>query len=322
MNKETIHRIRLGIFVVTAIVMLIVGMYFIGNNQNMFGSTFNVYSTFHDVNGLQPGNNVRYSGIDVGTVKSIEIKNDTSVHVEMVIEIKMKNFIRKNSLATIGTDGLMGNKLVNITPGTMDAPLINEGDEFPSEESVNTEAMLRTLEFTNQNIGFVSANLKEITENINKSRGTLYTVLMDTTLANKFHTTITHIESISRHLTEITGDLSSITGDVKKGKGLVGAILKDTSMTNDLKTIMTEIKKSSEQFSSLTNEVGQMVNRLDKGNGTISKLLNDSSMANDLKQSITNIQTSSQKLDENLEALKHNFLFRGYFRDQEKLKKK
>jgi phospholipid/cholesterol/gamma-HCH transport system substrate-binding protein len=322
MNTEINHRIRLGIFVITGGLMLIIGLYFIGNNQNMFGSTFKIYTVFADVGGLRNGNNIRYSGIDVGTVESVEIKNDSSIVVEMVIDEKMKSFIRKNSIASVGTDGLMGNKLINIIPGTPDAPLIREGDEIPSTRSVNTDAMLRTLEFTNQNIAFVSANLRDITKTINRSRGTLYSVLVDTTLSTKITRTISNVEAISTNLSRITGELSSVSSDIKNGKGTVGALLKDTTLSNNIRAIMDEVKKSTEQFSLITNEVTEITYQIEKGNGTISKLVNDTVMSKHLEQSILNIQSSSQKLDESLEALKHSFLFRGYFNRQEKLKKK
>jgi phospholipid/cholesterol/gamma-HCH transport system substrate-binding protein len=288
----------------------------------MFGSTFRAFTVFREVNGLQEGNNVRYSGINVGTVDEIVLRNDTSIVVWLVLEKKMKGFIRKNSVASVGTDGLMGNKLVNIAPGSVDAPLIAEGGEIPSEKSVDTEAMLRTLEFTNQNIAFVSANLKDITERINKNRGTLYTVLMDTTLASTIRSIILQIESVSNNLNKVTNDLTGISGDLKHGNGVIGLLLRDTTMKNDLQSIVMQVKNSSEKFQSITTEAEQIMTRVNKGNGAISTLLNDSSLSKDIKQSLINIQSSSRKLDANLEALKNSFLFRGYFKKQEKLKKK
>ena len=114
MAKETSKNIRLGIFVLAGTAFLIVALYFIGNKQNLFGSTFKISAQFNNVNGLMIGNNVRFSGIDVGTVESVEIINDSMVNVVMIIEKDVQKFIRKNAVASVGTDGLMGNKLVNI----------------------------------------------------------------------------------------------------------------------------------------------------------------------------------------------------------------
>ena len=116
MNKETNQNIRLGIFVIAGLLLLITGLYFIGSNRNIFGKTFTLYAKFHNVSGLQTGNNVRYSGIDVGTVEKIEIINDTTIRIQMLLKADLKKIIRKNALATLGTDGLMGDKLINIDP--------------------------------------------------------------------------------------------------------------------------------------------------------------------------------------------------------------
>src|SRR6187401_1001418 len=162
METGTSHNIRLGIFIVAGLLALILGLYFIGENRSMFGKTFGLYTNFHNVKGLQTGNNVRYAGIDVGTVKRIEILNDTVVRIDLEIEEKYKNVIRRNSLTSIGTDGLMGNTLLNIEPGNATAPLVNDGDELESIHPVNTDEMLRTLDFTNENIATISLNLKNI----------------------------------------------------------------------------------------------------------------------------------------------------------------
>jgi phospholipid/cholesterol/gamma-HCH transport system substrate-binding protein len=321
MNKETSHRIRLGLFVTTGVILLIVALYFIGDNRNMFGSTFKLYSTFTNVNGLQNGNNVRYSGIDVGTVENIEIMNDTSVRVMMIIESKLKNHIRSNSIAGIGTDGLMGNKLVNILPGSLDAPLVKEGDEIHSMQSVNTEEMLRTLEYTNQNIAIVSADLKNITGNVQKSRGTLYKVLMDTSLAKGMELTLENIQTAGKNLTLVTGQLASLVGSIQNGKGTVGMLLKDTVLSAELQKTIANVNLSSRNIADLSESFNKVVQRIDKGPGTLNSMMYDTSMASSLKQTFMNIQTSTDNFNQNMEALKQSFLFRGYFRKQEKLKK-
>ncbi|MEO5572232.1 MAG: MlaD family protein [Bacteroidia bacterium] len=322
MNKTTIHNIKLGIFVITGILALTVGLYFIGSNRNMFGSTFKLYATFHNVGGLQRGNNVRYGGINVGTVKAIKIVNDTVIRVEMSVEADLKKVIRKNSPASVGTDGLMGSKLINIDPGTSDAASINDGDELTSVPAINTDEMLRTLEFTNGNIAIVSANLKDLTENINKSRGTLYKMLMDTSVAVGLQHTLNNMEKVSNNLEDITTDFSTLSNDVKNGKGLLGTLIKDTVITSQLKLTVKQAKESIEQINLSANELKLSLQKINNGNGTLSTLLNDTITSNHLKSSLANIDSSSKSLNENMEALKHSFLLRGYFRRQEKKNKK
>ena len=320
MTKEKTNYVKLGIFVTAGLLLLVVGLYFIGSNKNLFGSTFKLYVVFKDVNGLKEGNNVRYGGIDVGTVKEILINSDTAIKIEMVLEERMKKVIRKNSVANIGTDGLMGDKLVNIDAGSADQPTVEEGDEIEALEFVNTDDMLRTLEFTNQNVAVVSANLKSLTETINKSRGTLYTVLMDTTLSGHFRNALENIESASQYLSNLARDISTVGTDLKKGNGLLGTLLKDTLLTADFKTTMAQIKTSGEQINAATKNMQEVFENANHGNGSVSALINDSVTADHLRMAIQYIDSSAFRLNEDLEALKHSWLLRGYFRKQQKKK--
>jgi phospholipid/cholesterol/gamma-HCH transport system substrate-binding protein len=322
MEKGTSQNIRLGIFVVAGILILILGLYFIGENRNLFGKTIRLYASFQNVNGLQTGNNVRYAGIDVGTVKKIEILNDTMIKVSMDIGEKLKGVIRKNSITSIGTDGLMGNTLLNIDPGTSASPLVNDGDELESLHPVNTDAMLRTLQYTNSNIATISANLKFITDNIYKSRGTLYAALMDSTLADHFGRALDNIELVSQNLVKTTNDFSSIASDLKEGKGFMGTLIKDTVMTQQLQQSVAEIKSSSERINTASADLQSTMQKINSGDGTVATMLNDTATANKLKRSIADIEKSAHNFNENMIALQHSFLLRGYFKKEEKKERK
>ncbi len=117
MKKETGNTLRVGIFVIAGLTLFIAAIYLIGQNQNMFKKTFTISANFNNVSGLMQGNNVRYSGINIGTVKDITMVNDSTITVDMNIDEKMVKHIKKDAIATIGTDGLVGNMIVNIIPG-------------------------------------------------------------------------------------------------------------------------------------------------------------------------------------------------------------
>lgn len=320
MNKEVTRNIRLGFFVIAGTLLLITALYFIGTNRNMFGKTFTLYTTFRDVAGLQKGHNVRYAGIDVGTVQAIEIVNDTTIRVELMIDAKLKQVIRKNSLATLGNDGLMGNKLVNIDPGTPDVAFVAENDELPSRPALDMDEMLRTLDITNKNIAVVSANLKSITDNISNGRGTLYTILMDTTLSRKIKGTVDKISSVSDNILQVSQDLAEVVRDVKGGKGLAGTLLKDTAVSGDLVVAVDQVRLASEKINASAGELKLMLQSINSGTGTVSTLINDTATSSHLKQTLLNIENSARNFNENMEALKHNFLLRGYFKKLEKKK--
>lgn len=321
MNKETLNNTRLGIFVIIGTVLLVIGLYLIGSNRNIFGKTFTVYATFSDVNGLMTGNNVRFAGIKVGTVNNIAIVNDTTIKVEMSVEKDMMKVIRRNSIAAISTDGLMGDKLINIEPGSPDAPFIQEGDELSSLPILSMDEMLRTLDITNKNVAIISANLKNITQNINEGRGTLYTVLNDTTVAAQLRHTLANIDVVSNNILQISADLNEVVSEAKNGKGMLGTLIKDTVMTTDLTQAVKEVRSAGEQINTSATELKTILNKVNTGGGTISTLINDTTSANSLKRSLVNIDSSAKKLPPLMEALKHNFLFRGYFRKLEKQSK-
>lgn len=318
MDKETSHRIRLGIFIISGLILLIVGLYLIGSNRNIFGRNITLYTTFYNISGLQVGNNVRFSGIDVGTVKKLEIVNDTTVKVTMQMDENLTRFIRINSVASIGTDGLMGNKLINIDPGTQDAQQINDGTTIPSSKGVDTEQMLRTLNQTNQNVSMISDDLRILTGNINKSRGTLYTVLMDTTLAYSLKHTLTNIEVISNNLGNFTSELSAVVKGVQDGQGTLGGLLNDSSsISKSFKNSLVQIEESSKNLNSITLELKTAMDKINSGQGPAGVLANDQVAAEHLKRTLANLDSSSANFNENMKALQGNFLFRKYFRKKE-----
>ena len=116
MRTHTVNNLKLGAFVIAGLLFLIVMLYMVGRDQSLFGATFVIKARFENVQGLVYGNNVRFGGIQVGTVKKIDILADTVIEVVMIVDQKMKQFIHSNAIASIGTDGLMGNKVISISP--------------------------------------------------------------------------------------------------------------------------------------------------------------------------------------------------------------
>jgi phospholipid/cholesterol/gamma-HCH transport system substrate-binding protein len=321
MNTDSSHRIKLGFFVITSLSLLIAGLYLIGKNKNIWGKTYTLTAHFGNVGGLQPGNNVRYSGIDIGTVDGIEIINDTTIEVILLIDRKMEHIIRSNSVASIGTDGLMGNKLVNIEPGTDYTSTAKENDVLPSIKTVDTENMLRTLESTNRNIELISSNLIRFTTTINESRGTLYTMLMDTALAESLHMTLQNIEMISRNLSLFSRRISEMSDDVKKGNGILGTLISDSVQANkNLHESIINLNKGSKNIEQITRQIGAILEKVEKGNGTAAKLIQDSVLANQLAHTIQYIDSSAIHFNDNMEALKKTFILRKYFKKKKETK--
>jgi phospholipid/cholesterol/gamma-HCH transport system substrate-binding protein len=145
MEKTTSQKISLGLFVILGLLLFILATYLIGDKQKMFGKTSHLQATFNNVNGLQLGNNVRYSGVNVGTVRNIEMIGDTSIRVDMIIDKDIFKHIKKNAVATIGSDGLVGSMVINILPGNGTALALNPGDEIRSLNRIRTDDLLNTF---------------------------------------------------------------------------------------------------------------------------------------------------------------------------------
>lgn len=219
-------KLRLGLFVTIGLLLFVAAIFVIGKQQNLFDPVFTLHTRFNNVSGLQVGNSVRFSGINIGTVDRIRIVNDTTVQVSMVVKKDVQKFIKADSEAGIGSEGLIGDRLVTISNGSADAKSVRDGQAIGSNEPVETDAILATLEITAGNAAIMSEDLSEI------------------------------------------------------------------------------------------------MNKINNGQGTLGRLINDEQIAKNLDATMSNLKTSSRKLDENMEAAKHNFLLRGYFKKKEKAEKK
>jgi phospholipid/cholesterol/gamma-HCH transport system substrate-binding protein len=322
MKNTTSSNVQLGIFVMIGLAFLLFTLYLIGSNQNLFDQTFEVKATFYNVNGLMKGNNVRFSGIDVGTIKKVEIISDTTVKVTMVIKNNIHPFIKKNSVATVGTDGLMGNKLVNIsnTSGGS-SEIVEVGDMLTSIKPVETDEMLRTLDLTNQNLYQITTDLKRITQKL-KSSNSLWSLLMDTSVAQNVKLSISNIRATTNNTAAFSRDLNFLIQDIQNGKGVAGVLLNDTASTKRLQNSIQQLQQATTKAVELTSDIRMVTEQLKKGQGATGVLISDTAFAKDLKKSMKNIEFGTDRFNENMEAMKHNFLFRGYFKKQEKELKK
>jgi phospholipid/cholesterol/gamma-HCH transport system substrate-binding protein len=194
METSTNSKIRLGIFILTAVLLFVAAVFYIGKKKNLFTATFNLHGVFRNVSGLQVGNNVRFAGITVGTIGNIVILSDTSVQVDMLIENETKKFIKKDSYASIGSEGLMGDRVVNITQGTFASPSINENDHIQTIEPPETDAILASLQATGENAEFVTSQLAEIFYKINQGDGVLGRLIQDSAFAGNLTETIDNLK--------------------------------------------------------------------------------------------------------------------------------
>ncbi len=322
MKKSNKQKFNLGLFVVISSLALITALYFIGKKQNLFGKTFTISAVFSNVNGLQLGNNVRYSGINVGTVKGIDMLNDTTIFVELIIESKMLEHMKKNAIAAIGSDGLVGSMIINIVPNRKASVPIITGDTIISYSKITTNDMLSTLNTTNENAALLTADLLKITTDINKGKGVIGTLINDSVMDASFKQTIKNLKVSSANISITIDELNKIIKSVDYENSLVAVLLSDSISGIKIKTIIENLEKSSHGIDSVLTNINDVVVEFKDGKGTLNYVVNDTILVNDVDETIKNFKEGSVLLNENLEALKHNFLLRGYFKKLEKEKLK
>ncbi len=268
MKNDSKNKIRLGIFITIGIVVFILAIYFIGEKQQLFRSTFNISGVFKDVGGLQVGGNVRFAGINVGVVESITIVTDTSVQVDMIIDESVRKFINKNALANIGTEGLMGNKILFISPGKGKAITIEDQDHIKTAPPINLDEIFASLKGTIDNSTVITNDLAKITTYIKDGKGIVGRLLMDDDLSQNFDSAIallksgssgfnTLIKSTLNNTETMTSDLMTIVKNVKDGNGSVGKLLMDPSLAQNLDSVMTNLKDGSVGLKELSLNVNK-----------------------------------------------------------------
>src|SRR5687768_9527085 len=202
MKSESGNRIRLGVFVSVAIALFIVVIYYIGNKQNMFTKTIRVNGVFKDVGGLQPGNNVRFTGINVGTIDEIVIISDSTVQVEMVIKEDVQKFIKDDAKATIGSEGLMGNKVINLIPGSPDRPMIKDGASISTVTPVSLDDIMASLQVTATNAAYITDDIAAVTGGMRTGQGAVGKLLVDTAFAKNLDQTMVNARNATDGLNQ------------------------------------------------------------------------------------------------------------------------
>ena len=321
MKQTTSQKIRLGLFVIIGLLIFIVAVYFIGDKQKMFGKTNHLKAVFNNVNGLQIGNNVRYSGVNSGTVRGINMVNDSVIEVDMIIDKTLFSHIKKDAVAIIGSDGLVGSMIINIIPGKGAGLPVEPGDEIKSLNRVRTDEMLNTLGITNRNAANLTKDLLEITTEINKGKGTVGLLIKDSLLAKDLKETMHYLKITGKVTTESVMKLNKIISSLDNKNNVIG-VLKDTAVANNIKTIVSNLDKSSVEINKVVGNLNSTITNVKEGKGAINYLSNDPKLVLKIDSTMTNIKEASFRFNENMEALKHNFLFRGYFKKQEKAKLK
>ncbi|MCX6149197.1 MAG: MlaD family protein [Ignavibacteriales bacterium] len=294
---------RLGLFVFLGTILLVIAIFLVGNKESLFTPTFTAKAMFNNIEGLRVGAAVRMSGIDVGSVSDIEIAKDTTgkVIVSMRIQSEVRNFIRIDSKASIETEGLVGNKIVVLTVGSTSAKVVAEGGFITSKSPLSIAQIIEESQGTLNYIKEISKDFSEIVNKINRGDGTIGKLINDDQLYNSTNQLTV---SADKSLSSITSRMNQI------GDAIVG-------VTADFQNIVTGID-------SIVKKIDGIVATVKEGKGVLGSLVSEKSSYNDsvtvivrnLLSMTDGIKTGATKFAENMEALKHNWLFKSYFEER------
>lgn len=238
MNKDTGSNWKLGMFVIVGLILFTVTIYFVGKQQNLFGSTFHLKSKFKTVSGLKVGNNVRFSGINVGTISEIQLVNDSSVVVVLVIEEDVQKYIKTDAMASIGSDGLMGDKVLTISPGTSSNQVIKDNAFIESKSPLEMEDLMKSVKTSVDNAGLITAQLAEFTYKMNNGDGTLSKLMNDREFANSLKKTLLNLEASTK-------EFSAFSASMNNGKGILSKVVSDERLSIKLDSTMTNLETGS-----------------------------------------------------------------------------
>src|SRR5437762_140503 len=307
-----------GIFIFLGILILISGVLVLGGQRRTFKKTITVNAIFNDVSGLLKGNNVWFSGVNVGTVKKIGLTDNAQVEVEMRIEKQLQHLIRKDAKAKIGSDGLIGNRIVVVYGGSKEAPAINSGDTLWVEKAMDNETMMNTLQESNKNLLTITGNLKTISERLAQGQGTIGKLLKDDSIGNHLQSTASTLQEASENIQVLTSNLANYSSKLQRKGALANDLVTDTSLFKTLQATASKINEASSSARELTKNLKDVSYNLKDSSNLAGVLFNDKQSAANLKITVENLRAGTKKFDEDMEALQHNFLFRGFFRKRAK----
>lgn len=316
--SERKRAIIVGLFIALGLVIFLVGVLTLGSAQKTFVKSIHVRSRFSDVAGLKKGGNVWFSGVKVGTIKEITFTGASQVDVVMNIDAKVQQYIHRNAGARISSDGLIGNKIIVIDGGSPNAPMVQDGDILQSEKLLSTEDMMNTLQQNNQNLLAITKDFKQLSSQILQGKGTLGALLADSLMGIQLRNSMRNLQATTQSASNMATQLDAFSHKMNTKGGFADNLLTDTVTFNRIRSSVTQLQQAVTNANTITENLTRASNKLNSTDNALGVLLNDRKSAVQVQSTLNNLEQSSVKLNDNLEAMQHNFLLRGFFKKREK----
>ncbi len=316
-NQDIKRNIKLGVFVLGGVIIFLGSIFYLGREGNLFNKTFAVSAIFKNVEGLKEGDNVWLSGVKIGIVKRVEIVSEGKVIVALSLKDKQNEFLKKNATAFVGSDGLVGNKIVVIRPGTADQ-IIQENDTINSLSPADTQELFNIAKEVGMNTRSITDDLKLISARLHEGEGIFGELLHEGPISKDLRQTIAGLKNTGESVNVMTGEAKKLLTEISNGEGLVTKLIKDTAYAHTFENTLQNIAKVGENSKKMSEDLQTIIAKMNSSDNAVGVLLSDTAFAQKLRGTLDNARSASLKLDENMEALQHNFLLKGYFRKQKK----
>lgn len=334
MKMETTKKLIVGMFVGGCLLLFGLGLFLIGNSNQLFTKSFNVYAEFFKITGIQNGGKVRVAGMDAGTVTRIEVPTgpEGKFRIHFRIVEKLHPIVRQDSVATIQTDGLLGNKYLQIDAGSSNVELAMKDSQIQSKEPFDWGDLMDEMNGVVKQVNGIMAGVKD------QLVSTLTEIQATAKSANHLIKDATpNVKSILASADKISGNLQEIIDGVQQGQGTVGALFKDKELYASIKRsadktervvdnirdtsasamkivnkveesdIVPEVQRSIKNLQQITLQVKDAVDKFQSASG-------EGGVGENLQRTLADAHEAMSDLSDNTEALKHNFLFRGFFK--------
>lgn len=320
-ESKGLKAILTGIFVFAGIAILVAGVFIVGGKDKSFKNSVHVNAIFSDVNGLAKGSNVWYSGVKIGTVKNVGFV-ENGVQVTFTIEEDVQKKIRRDTRVKLGSDGLIGNKIIILYGGTTASPEIQSGNTLLVENVIGTEEMMATLQSNNANLLQITNDLKEVTKGLAEGKGTIGKLLNDPTINNTLQAAVASLSRAGNNAQILTANLSEFSGKLNNKGYFLNDIATDTLIVASLQRTAVQLNEVSMSANEVVENLKITTAKLNSNKGAVGVLLTDEAAAANIQNTLANLESGTKKLDENMEAAQHNFLLRGFFKDRAKAEEK
>jgi phospholipid/cholesterol/gamma-HCH transport system substrate-binding protein len=317
---ENRRAITVGIFLALGLTIFILGVFVLGGQSKSFAKSIHISAVFDDVAGLKKGNNVWFSGVKVGTISDIRFTGPHQVEVKMSVDENSRQYIHRNAEVHIGSDGLIGNKIIVIDGGSPQAPIIGDNNVLQTEKLTSTDDMLKTLQQNNENLLAITGDFKLLSHKILQGKGTVGTLMADSTMAVQLKASMRNLQAATASAALMATNLNKFSNKLGTKGGFADKLFTDTATFNKISAAVSQLKSAADNASTLTDNLAKVSAKVNSSDNMLNILINDPQKAAQVKTTIDNLQASTIKLNDDLEAAQHNFLLRGFFKKRDKAK--